>query len=65
MKLNDGLPFRIALLEDVPIDTEVGHSIHFRVLDGVQSGDTLVINASVLLSGLSAELTANSTTSFG
>ena len=51
VKLNDGLPFRIALLEDVPIDAEVGHAIHFRVLDGVQSGDTLVIAKGAIVTG--------------
>jgi serine/threonine protein kinase len=43
VKLSDGLPFRIELLEDVPSDTEVGHVLRFRVVDDLRSGDVVVI----------------------
>jgi serine/threonine protein kinase len=56
VKLNDGLPFRIALLEDVPNDAEVGRALRFRVLDGVQSGDTAVIAKGSIVTGALADL---------
>jgi serine/threonine-protein kinase len=56
VKLNDGLPFRIALLENVPIDAEVGRALRFRVLDGVQSGDTTVIAKGSIVTGSLADL---------
>ncbi|MGA2878190.1 MAG: protein kinase [Bryobacteraceae bacterium] len=56
VKLDDGLPFRIALVDDVPIDTEVGHVLRFRVLDGVKSGDVLVIAKGAIVSGSVAAL---------
>ncbi len=43
VKLDDGLPFRIELLEDVPSDVEVGHVVHFRVLDDLRLGDAVAI----------------------
>jgi hypothetical protein len=49
--LNDGLPFRIALLEDIPADAEVGRALRFRVLDGVQSGDVVVIAKGTVVTG--------------
>jgi serine/threonine protein kinase len=49
--LNDGLPFRIALMDDVPIDAEVGLALRFRVLDGVQSGETTVIAKGSIVTG--------------
>jgi serine/threonine-protein kinase len=54
--LTDGTPFRIALLEDVPIDAEVGRALRFRVLDGVQSGDTTVIAKGSTVTGSLADL---------
>lgn len=51
MKLNDGLPLRIALLEDVPANAEVGTPLRFRVLDGIQSGDTVVIAKGSIVTG--------------
>jgi tRNA A-37 threonylcarbamoyl transferase component Bud32 len=51
VKLIDGLPFRIALLEDVPLDTEVGHALRFRVLDDVQSNGILVIAKGAIVTG--------------
>ena len=56
VKLNDGLPFRIALAEDVPSDADVGRELHFRVLDNVQSGDTTVIAKGSLVIGALADL---------
>ncbi len=56
VKLNDGLPFRIALVEDVPIDTEVGHALRFRVLDGLLSGDVVVIAKGAIVTGSVAAL---------
>ena len=56
VKLNDGLPFRIALLEDVPNDAEVGRALRFRVLDGVQSADTTVIAKGSIVTGSLADL---------
>ena len=56
VKLNDGLPFRIALMEDVPIDTEVGHALRFRVLDGLESGDVVVIAKGAIVTGSVAAL---------
>jgi hypothetical protein len=56
VKLTDGIPFRIALVEDVPIDAEVGRALKFRVLDGVQSGDTTVIAKGSIVTGSLADL---------
>jgi serine/threonine-protein kinase len=56
VKLTDGIPFRIALLEDVPIDAEVGRALRFRVLDGVQSGQTTVIAKGSIVTGALADL---------
>jgi serine/threonine protein kinase len=54
--LNDGLPFRIALAEDVPVDAEVGQVLHFRVLDGLKSGDVVVIAKGAVVTGSVAAL---------
>jgi serine/threonine protein kinase len=51
VKLNDGLPFRIALLEDVPADTEVDHALRFRVLDGLQVEGVVVIAKGSIVTG--------------
>ena len=56
VKLTDGLPFRIALLDDVPIDSEVGRELRFRVIDDVQSGDTTVIAKGSIVTGSLADL---------
>ena len=56
LKLNDGMPFRIALMDDVPIDTEVGHALRFRVLDGLKSGDVVVIAKGAIVAGSIAAL---------
>jgi len=51
VKLSDGLPFRIELIEDVPTDIEVGHALRFRVLDGLRSGDVVVIAKGSVVTG--------------
>jgi serine/threonine-protein kinase len=56
VKLDDGLPFRIALVDDVPTDTEVGHVLRFQVLEGVKSGDVVVIAKGAIVSGSVAAL---------
>jgi serine/threonine protein kinase len=56
VQLNDGVPFRIALMDDVPADAEVGLALRFRVLDGVQSGDTTVIAKGSIVTGSLADL---------
>jgi serine/threonine-protein kinase len=56
VKLDNGLPFRIALVEDVPVDTEVGHALRFRVLDGLQSGGFTVIAKGAIVTGSVAAL---------
>ena len=56
IQLNDGLPFRIALLDDVPITAEVGRLLRFRVLDGVRSGETTVIAKGSIVTGSLVDL---------
>ena len=56
IQLNDGLPFRIALVENVPIDAEVGRPLRFRVLDGVRSGDATVIAKGSIVTGSIVDL---------
>jgi hypothetical protein len=56
LKLDDGLPFRIALVDDIPVDTEVGHVLRFQVVDGVKSGDVVVIAKGAIVSGSVAAL---------
>jgi len=51
VKLEDGLPFRIALLDDVPSDIDVGHALRFRVLDDVKSDDLVVIAKGAIVTG--------------
>jgi hypothetical protein len=54
--LGDGVPFRIALAEDVPADTEVGNAIHFRALDDLKAGDIVVIAKGSVVTGAIAAL---------
>jgi tRNA A-37 threonylcarbamoyl transferase component Bud32 len=54
--LRDGVPFRIALLEDVPLDADVGQAVHFRVLDGLKEDDVVVIAKGAVVTGAVAEL---------
>ncbi len=54
--VRDGVPFRIALLEDVPLDADVGQTVRFRVLDGLKSDDVTVIAKGAIVTGTVAEL---------
>lgn len=54
--LTDGLPFRIALIDDVPLDAEVGRMVHFRVLEPVQGGPVTVIPPGAIVTGSIAAL---------
>jgi len=54
--LNDGLPFRIALIEDVPLDAEAGRTVHFRVIDAVQGGPVTAIPQGAIVTGSIAAL---------
>jgi serine/threonine-protein kinase len=56
VSLRDGVPFRIALVDDVPVDTEVGHPLRFRALDGLRSGDVVVIAKGAIVNGSVAAL---------
>ncbi|HEX5226768.1 MAG TPA: serine/threonine-protein kinase [Bryobacteraceae bacterium] len=50
--LRDGVPFRIALMEDVPLDSEMGRPIKFRVLDGLEApGGVMVIAKGSVVAG--------------
>ena len=51
VKLNDGVPFRVALMDDVPADAEVGQALRFRVLDGLEAGDIVVIAKGAIVTG--------------
>jgi serine/threonine-protein kinase len=51
VKLSDGLPFRIELTEDISTDIKVGHLIHFRALDGLRTGDVMVIAKGAAVTG--------------
>ena len=51
VKLNDALPFRIVLADDVPADTAEGQSVSFRVADGLQVGDSTVIAKGAIVTG--------------
>jgi serine/threonine-protein kinase len=52
VKLNDGVPFRVALMDDVPTDAEVGQALRFRVLDGLEAGDIVVIAKGAIVTGV-------------
>lgn len=55
--LRDGVPFRIALMEDVPVDSEVGRPLKFRVLDGLEApGGVTVIAKGSVVTGSIADL---------
>lgn len=51
VKLEDGLPLRIVLVDDVTSDIEVGQALRFRVLDEVKSGEFVVIAKGALVTG--------------
>jgi len=54
--LSDGLPFRIALAEDVPLDAEIGRIVRFRAIDGLQGGPLPVIAKGAIVTGSIAAL---------
>lgn len=54
--IGDGVPFSVALLEDVPADAQVGHTLQFRVLSPVESGGIVVIAKGAIVSGSIASL---------
>ncbi len=54
--LNDGVPFRIALMDDVLNTMQVGQALRFRVLDGLQTGDVVVIAKGAVVTGAVASL---------
>ena len=49
--VKDGLPFRIALAEDVPATAQGGQALTFRVLEDVKVGDKLVIPRGAAVTG--------------
>jgi serine/threonine protein kinase len=51
VKLNDALPFRILLIEDVPTDAPEHQPVSFRVADGFEVGDTTVIAQGATVTG--------------
>jgi hypothetical protein len=51
VKLNDALPFRIVLIEDVAASAPEGQGVSFRVADGFQVGDTTVIAKGATVTG--------------
>lgn len=51
VKLNDALPFRIVLTEDVPADAPEGQSLSFGVADGFEVGGTIVIAKGATVTG--------------
>jgi len=54
--LTDGLPFRIALDDDVNTGADVGQPLRFRVLDGVEANGVTVIAKGSLVTGSVAAL---------
>ncbi len=51
VSLGDGVPFRIALAEDVPIDADEGQELTFRASDDVKAGDVVVIARGATIKG--------------
>ena len=51
VKLNDALPFRIVLTEDVAANAPEGQVVSFRVAEGFQVGDTTVIAKGATVTG--------------
>jgi hypothetical protein len=47
----DAMPFSIKLAEDVPVDAEEGHALHFTVVDGLKVGDQVVIAKGASVTG--------------
>jgi hypothetical protein len=51
LSVDDALPFRIALDQDVPADTPQGTPLRFTVIDGLKVGDALVIAKGAAVTG--------------
>jgi hypothetical protein len=51
VSVSDGLPFRVALAEDVPADAREGQTVSFRVLDDLKVGDAVVIARGATVAG--------------
>jgi hypothetical protein len=49
--VNDALPFRIVLAEDVAATSQEGQALRFIVSDGFKVGDTVVIPAGATVTG--------------
>ncbi|HEY6391851.1 MAG TPA: protein kinase, partial [Bryobacteraceae bacterium] len=49
--VNDALPFRIVLSQDVAADGQEGQALRFTVVDGFKVGDTLVIPPGATVTG--------------
>ncbi len=49
--VNDALPFRIVLTEDVPANSQEGQALRFTVADGFKVGDTVVIPPGATVTG--------------
>lgn len=54
--IGDGVPFSIALVQDLPAGAQVGHAVQFRVLSPVESGGIIVIAKGAIVSGSVASL---------
>ena len=50
-----GVPFEIALLEDVPADCQPGQALHFKVTKDVSMGDTVVVAKGAPVTGVVSE----------
>ncbi len=51
VKAVDGLPFRIALSEDVPADAEVGQQLHFTVADDFKVDGAVIVAKGAAVTG--------------
>jgi len=49
--VNDALPFRIVLTEDVAANGQEGQALRFTVVDGFKVGDTMVIPPGATVTG--------------
>jgi serine/threonine-protein kinase len=51
VSISDGMPFRIALADDVPADAPEGQALTFRASDDLKIGDTVVIARGATVTG--------------
>ncbi|MGA2182935.1 MAG: serine/threonine-protein kinase [Bryobacteraceae bacterium] len=54
--VDDGLPFRITLAEDIPASAEEGRAVRFTVPEPVHVGDAVVIAQGALVTGAISDL---------